>query len=55
MKVILARKVRLHKGTDTLGDVIHIHHKGRILNTGKPIPENSYEIGMPLTLRIGVG
>ncbi|KAK8808298.1 hypothetical protein WA171_001519 [Blastocystis sp. BT1] len=37
------------------GDVIHIHHKGRILNTGKPIPENSYEIGMPLTLRIGVG
>lgn len=55
VKVILARKVRLHKGTDTLGDVIHIHHKGRILNTGKPIPENSYEIGMPLTLRIGVG
>ena len=38
-----------------VGDVIHIHHKGRILNTGKAIPENSYDIGVPLSLRIGVG
>ena len=37
------------------GDVIHINHKGRILNNGKPIPDNSYEIGVPLSLRIGVG
>ena len=37
------------------GDVIHIEHKGRILNTGKPIPDSSYEIGVPLSLRIGVG
>ena len=37
------------------GDVIHIHHKGRILNNGKPIPDSSYEIGVPLSLRIGVG
>ncbi|KAK8820625.1 hypothetical protein AV274_1615 [Blastocystis sp. ATCC 50177/Nand II] len=37
------------------GDIIHIHHKGRVLNTGKPIPDNSYQIGVPLTLRIGVG
>ena len=53
--VILARKVCLNMQIDMSGDVIHIHHKGRVLNTGKPIPENSYEIGMPLTLRIGVG
>ena len=25
------------------------------MNTGKPIPDNSYQIGVPLTLRIGVG
>lgn len=37
------------------GDVIHINHKGRILNNGKPIPDNSFEIGVPLSLRIGVG
>ena len=37
------------------GDIIHIEHKGRILNTGKPIPDSSYEIGVPLSLRIGVG
>lgn len=53
--MILARKVGFNREYDISGDVIHIHHKGRILNTGKPIPENSYEIGRPLTLRIGVG
>ena len=52
------RYIDLEPGSGTpckKGDVIHIHHKGRILNTGKAIPENSYEIGVPLSLRIGVG
>lgn len=38
-----------------VGDIVNVHHKGRFL-TGKKIPNaDSYEVGSPLTFKVGLG
>ncbi|KAK8795518.1 hypothetical protein WA158_000175 [Blastocystis sp. Blastoise] len=37
------------------GDIVHMHHKGRFLRTGKPMSFSSYDIGAPLSFKVGEG